>query len=403
MTDVGQAEPTRPNMLRPLAGLGSVLVVIGIVAVAVTLFRGGFTGGIPVTVMSQRAGLVMNPDAKVRMLGVEVGKVSSIEELPDGSAALHLSMNPSQLHKIPANVLVDIASTTVFGAKFVQLLPPSDPSPQAMYAGQVLDAARVTVEINTVFQQLSSVLAQLDPAKLNETLGVVARALSGRGEKFGQALADFDVALAKLDPALPALSHDLSVAPAVVNTYADAAPDLLTIAANGTRLSTTLVDQQHNLDALLLGVTGLADVGDQFLSDNRVALGDVLHLLVPTTQLTDEYNPALTCSLVGFADLGSVQALNAAGVTQSVNFLMGHERYRYPGDLPKVAAKGGPHCEVLPVKYQTHPKYVLADVGTNPWKYGNQGLLWNTDAIKQFLFGPVDGPPRNVAQIGQPG
>ncbi len=58
----------------------------------------------------------MNPDAKVKMLDVQVGKVSSIENLPNGKAAIHLAMDPSQLHLIPANVFVDIASTTVFGA-----------------------------------------------------------------------------------------------------------------------------------------------------------------------------------------------------------------------------------------------------------------------------------------------
>ena len=42
------------------------------------------------------------------------------------------------------------------------------------------------VEINTVFQQLVQVLDKIDPAKLNQTLGAIATAFNGRGEKFGQ-------------------------------------------------------------------------------------------------------------------------------------------------------------------------------------------------------------------------
>ena len=57
-----------------------------------------------------------------------------------------------------------------------------------MHAGQVLDAKHVTVEINTVFEQLTSVLSKIEPEKLNETLGAIATALNGRGEKIGQAL-----------------------------------------------------------------------------------------------------------------------------------------------------------------------------------------------------------------------
>ena len=109
-------------------------------------------------------------------------------------------MNPAQLHLIPANVLVDIASTTVFGSKNVQLMPPADPSPQSLRAGAVLDARNVTVEINTVFQQLTALLAKIEPEKLNESLGAIASALHGRADKLGQALVDFDTFLATVEP-----------------------------------------------------------------------------------------------------------------------------------------------------------------------------------------------------------
>src|ERR1700736_6202008 len=174
------------NGIRALTGLVTIAVVAAVVAVAVGLFRGSFTATTPVTVLSPRAGLVMNPDAKVKLRGVQVGTVRSLETLPDGRAVLHLAMDPSQLQFIPANVSVDIASTTVFGAKFVQLVDPADPSPTAMYPGQVLDAQQVTVEINTVFEQLTSVLSKIDPAKLNQTLGAIASAVNGRGHEIGQ-------------------------------------------------------------------------------------------------------------------------------------------------------------------------------------------------------------------------
>src|SRR5262245_58026746 len=100
----------------------------------------------------------MNPEAKVKMRGWQVGKVASIESLPNGEAALHLAMDPSQMHLIPNNVLVDITSNTVFGAKSVELVAPDHPSGQ-LHAGQVIDGKHehVTVEINTVFEELTSV------------------------------------------------------------------------------------------------------------------------------------------------------------------------------------------------------------------------------------------------------
>jgi phospholipid/cholesterol/gamma-HCH transport system substrate-binding protein len=392
------------SYVRPLAGLATIVAIAFVFAVAVGLFRGDFTTTVPVTVVSPRAGLVMNPDAKVKMRGVEVGKVDSIDVRPDGKAILHLAMYPAQLHLIPSNVLVDIASTTVFGAKFIEMVPPSEPSPKPLSANQVLEGKHVTVEINTVFQQLTSLLSTIDPAKLNETLGAIASAVNGRGHKIGQMLSDLDSFLATQEPSLPALSHDLEVLPAVSNAYADAAPDLLTTADNAIRISNYIVDEQRNLDAFLISSIGLADMGNDVVGGNRQALTDVLHLLVPTTDLLNEYHQALYCGIAG--SLVNLHAPNLPEpmIKVSVFIGFGAERYRYPTDLPKVAATGGPQCQDLPVvPFDAAPPFVVADVGSNPMEYGNPQLLWNSDALKQLLYGPIAGPPRNSFQVGQPG
>ena len=392
------------NGIRTLAGLATVVVILGIVAVAVGLFQGSFDQTVPVTVLSPRAGLVMNADAKVKMRGVQVGKVASIETRPNGQAVLNLAMDPSQLRRIPANVLVDIASTTVFGAKFVELVPPANPSPQRLHAGEVLDSKHVTVEINTIFEELTSVLSKVDPAKLNETLGAVASAVNGRGHKIGQALSDLDSFLATQDPSLPALSHDIEALSTVSNAYADAAPDLVKTAENTTRISQTIVDDQRNLEGLLISTIGLADIGNDVVGGNRRALTDVLHLLVPTTNLLNDYHQALWCGIAGTLPNLHAPPLPVPGITLFAAIEFGTERYRYPTNLPKVAATGGPQCHNLPnVPVDVAPPYVVADVGANPWAYGNQQLLWNSDLLKQLLYGPIDGPPRNSVQVGQPG
>jgi phospholipid/cholesterol/gamma-HCH transport system substrate-binding protein len=386
--------------VRPLVGLAAVAAVITTVAAGATQFRGGFSDSADVTLFSQRAGLVMYPDAKVQLLGVQVGKVASIEELPDGQAAIHLAMDPAQLHLIPSNVVAEISASTVFGAKFVQLIPPENPTADSIRPGQTLDARHVTVEINTVFGQLTSVLSKIQPDKLNQTLGAIAAAFNGRGEQIGQGLSNLESFLARLEPHLPALTHDLSAAPAVFNAYADSAPDLLRIADDAATISQTVVDQQHQLDALLLSVIGLANVGDDVLSRNGQPLTDVLHLLVPTTDLTRRYNAALYCGIAGLLPLANAPAVKEPGVPIMAGLVWGADRYRYPHDLPKVAATGGPQCTGLPnLPFETVAPFVITDTG----KYGNPGVTLNSDALKRMLFGDIDGPPRNSAQIGQPG
>jgi phospholipid/cholesterol/gamma-HCH transport system substrate-binding protein len=400
----GHARPPGRNYLPPLLGLISIVIICLIFALAVGLFQGSFTKTVPVTVISQRAGLVMNTDAKVKMRGVQVGKVAAIDSLPNGQAAIHLAMDPSQLRFIPANVLVDIASSTVFGAKSVELVPPDQPSAQRLHDGQTLQGQHVMVEVNTVFQQLVTVLAQIDPPKLNESLGALAQAFSGRGPQLGQSLSDLDSFLAKLEPSLPAFRHDFAVLPAVSNAYADAAPDLVKTAANATRISKTLVDEQHNLDALLISAIGLADIGNDVLSANRQPLTNVMHLLVPTTDLLSEYHEALTCAFGGLIQQSHGAPLSEPSINISASLTWGAERYRYPTNLPKVAATGGPRCVGLPkLPFNTSPPQLITDIGADPVGYGNPQLLLNFDGLKQLLYGPIAGPPRNPAQIGQQG
>lgn len=389
---------------RPLAGLATVVVIGLIIAVAIGLFQGSFRKSVPVTVIAERAGLVMNPDAKVKMRGVQVGQVDRIENRPDGTAVLHLAMDPSQLHLIPKNVIADIASTTVFGAKSVQLTMPPEPSAERLQPGQVLRGDHVMIEINTIFQQLVDVLDHIDPVKLNETLGAIASAFSGRGEQFGQTLTDFEALLARLEPSLPAFSRDLELSAQVSAAYADAAPNLLRTMQNSITLSDGIVDEQDNLDAFLVSAIGLADVGNDVLGGNREAFSEVLELLVPTTNLLNEYAPAINCSLLGMEYVMNQPPLMDPGVVVNVAFTLGIDRYRYPSNLPKVGAKGGPHCMGLPfIGFGNRSKYLVTDVNANPWQYGNQGIVLNSDGLKQLLFGPLDGPPRNTAQIGQPG
>ncbi|MEV3906004.1 MCE family protein [Mycobacterium sp. NPDC050551] len=390
-----------------LAGLGTLVVFGLIIALAIGLFRGSFTSTVPVMVVADRAGLVMNPEARVKMRGVQVGQVSSIEERADGKAVLHLAMNPEQLKLIPSNVLVDIASTTVFGAKFVELVAPPDPEPTRLAAGQVIENRHVTVEVNTVFQQLVNVLDKIDPAKLNETLGAISSAFNGRGEQFGKTLVDFNALLAELEPSLPNLSRDIEALVPTLTAYGDATPNLLSTIESTTSVSNSIVDQQQNLDAFLVSSIGLADLGNEVVGGNQQALTDLVHVLVPTSELLNEYRESIWCGVGGLIPFAKSPP-QYSGILVNAGLTLGVERYRYPGDLPKVAASSGgaDFCEELGLPEQPaefRPPFIVGDVGSNPAQYGNAGILLNSEGLKNWLYGPLDGPPRNSPQIGMPG
>jgi ABC-type transporter Mla subunit MlaD len=282
-------------------------------------------------------------------------------------------------------------------------MPPSSPPDGVLLPGQVISAERVTVEVNTVFQQLTELVAAVQPEKLNTVLTALASGLAGRGQKLGETVSDAESLLTLLEPSLPSLRQDIASAPGVLNTFADVTPDLMDTLRNVSHLSRLIVDEEVNLDRFLISVIGAADTGNEVVGGNRAVLTDTLRLLVPTTDLLNRYHPALNCLLRGLVPLVKAPPLRLPGAEVSTGFTWGVERYRYPQDLPKVAAKGGPQCAGLPVEFEKRPPYLVADTGANPYRYGNSGIVLNSDGLKQMLFGPIDGPPRNSVQIGQPG
>ena len=157
-----------------------VAVVIGAV-LCVATFNRSFTPEVPVTLASDRSGLVMEPGGKVKLRGVEVGRVGSIKGGGHG-VSLQLEIEPDQIRYIPANVEAQIQATTAFGNKYVDLIYPENPDPQRLSRGQVLHSRNVSIEVNTVLENLVNLLHQIDPAKLNAILTTCADGLRGQGE-----------------------------------------------------------------------------------------------------------------------------------------------------------------------------------------------------------------------------
>ena len=248
---------------------------------------------------------------------------------------------------------------TVFGAKSVEFTSPPNPSATPLRAGQVLDSEHVTVEVNTIFEQLNSVLSHIDPAKLNETLGAMSTAFGGRGEAFGRIADRLQlVSRPRSNRACPQLSHDLQTLPDVATAYADAAPDLMSASSRTPPGSARRWSTSSPISTgFWCRRIGLADIGNDVIGSNREPLTNLMHLLVPTTDLTNEYHEALNCSLTGMLQLRA-QATRARFRVSTTwrRSRLGIERYRYPQDLPKVAATGGPQCKgQLPVAVRHFP------------------------------------------------
>ncbi|MGU3432526.1 MCE family protein [Actinomycetes bacterium M1A6_2h] len=396
-----------PSSVKPkLAALGLVLVISGIVAASYLSYSGAVADAVDppvdITIESGRAGLVMNAGALVKMHGVEVGAVSAVRQTPSG-AAIDVRLTPEGAKAVPAGVGADIAATTVFGAKYVTLTEAgSDVDRKPIARGTTISASSVTVEVNSIFESLTTVLAAIDPQKLSSTLTAVATALRGNGDGLGRSIDDANSLLTALEPSIPALRADLVAAADTTEIYADAAPDILATLGNLSTTADTIVEKKDTFDGLLVSLIGFGNTGASVLGENSAGIADVVHTLRPTARLLEEYSPVLTCLLQG-ADVARGYAEKVSGgngrtMLLNSTILFGVPPYTYGSDLPRVAASGGPRCGALPnvTRADVPTPYVVADTGSNPFRAGNTGPVSVPSSILDFLPGGLlpAGTPR---------
>ena len=355
-----------------------LLVVVAVSTLTAMMFSGTLRTTVPLTVISDRAGLVMEDGAKVKLRGVQIGEVASVDADADPAGTnlskLRLKIAPNDFQYLPNNVEAEIKSSTAFGAKYVDLIVPSEgASSRRLAPGAVLHSRNVTVEVNTVFENLESIVRAIDPAKLNGVLSALADGFRGKGDRIGQAITEGNRALLAVNPKMPTVRRDWQLFGKTTQAYSDAAQDILATLDSFSTTSVTITKNKTALDEVLLSAIGFADSGVNTIGGNQPNLVSAINLVAPTFELLNKYSPTYTCTFQGaqwYLEHGGRDAMGGNGKSLMIDggLLFGDDPYRYPANLPIVQAKGGPggkpSCGSLPDASANFPvKYLVTDTG----------------------------------------
>ena len=367
-----------------LAGLILSLLTIAAIVLVYFQFRGDFLDRDKLTMMSARAGLSMDPGAKVTYNGVEIGRVGSVDAVDVGGeprAKITLEVDPKYLNLIPKNVEADISATTVFGNKYISFKSPKDPTPQRITTKDVIDVTSVTTEFNTLFETVVDVSSQVDPIKLNQTLSATAEALDGLGDRFGQSIMHGNEILADINPQMPEIRRLNQGLANLGDVYANAAPDLFDGLENAVTTARTLNEQQGNIDQALMAAVGFGNTGGDIFERGGPYLVRGTEDLIPTSQLLDTYSPALACTIRNFHDVQPKVAASLGGngySLQTLSEVLGlgaGNPYVYPDNLPRVNAHGGPEGRPgcwQPITRDLWPApYLVMDTGASIAPYNH--------------------------------
>ncbi|MFE1951268.1 MCE family protein [Streptomyces sp. NPDC059524] len=343
------------TLRRRLAGIVFLVVPALLIWLAVAVYNKDFVDSDEVVVETGSAGNEMHLGAEVKLRGVVLGEVRDIDATDTG-ARLTLALEPGALDRIPDDVRAQMLPTTLFGERYVALVPPSNPSTRMLPAGAVIpqDRSANAIELQQVLDDVLPMLTAVQPQKLSSTLSAVSQALEGRGSKIGETLSTLDAHLKKFNPNLPTLNEDLKQLVKVSHVYADAAPGILDALTDFTTTSGTIAEKEKDLAAAYGGTTRTAEDLDAFLRANQDNIIRLSATSRPTLELLAKYSPSFPCTLrtltefVPRMDQALGKGTDEPGLHVDVTTVASRGNYVPGRDTPTYSTGGGPHCYPVP-------------------------------------------------------
>ena len=283
-----------------VSGAIGLLLLVGSITVGIKASFGAFDGGYELTGTFAAAGQGLLPGSDVKIRGVNVGEVRSIR-LVDNRARITMRIEDGT--DVPAATQAVIRPKTLFGEKFVDLLPGETEMTGPFLAdGDVIEDTLGGFELEQVLADTFPVLEAIDPAELAVVLDELATGAEGLGPNVNRtlqnaaALSDLAVSndaefrqftddlallsetLDELSPDLIRGAQDLAVALPALNENSDRLNEALTQASrlagdvadlleanepfttkaltDGGRTLQLLFDERSQLQPLLAGITG---------------------------------------------------------------------------------------------------------------------------------------------------
>jgi phospholipid/cholesterol/gamma-HCH transport system substrate-binding protein len=233
------------------------------------------------------------PGDQIRVLGVPVGKIESIEPRAE-DVKVTMSVDPDV--KIPQDAKAVIMAPNLVAARYVQLAPAYTSGP-AMSDGASIELSRtaVPVEWDEVKQALSDLAKQLSPAAgqlqgpLGKVINQAADTFNGNGDSFHNALRELSQVAGRLGDSRTDVFGTVKNLQVLVGALSSSNEQIVAFAGHVASVSQVLADSSTHLDHTLGTLNqALIDVKGFLQQNNSALIGTVDKLNDLTKVLSDQ-------------------------------------------------------------------------------------------------------------------
>ncbi|BAX94597.1 virulence factor Mce family protein [Mycobacterium shigaense] len=223
------------------------------------------------------------PGDQVRVIGVPVGTIDSIEPRPSD---VKITMSVSSDVKIPKDAKAVIMSPNLVAARFIQLTPVYTGGDVLPAGGSIeLSRTAVPVEWDEVKESLTQLAASLGPTTgsmqgpLGAAINQAADTFDGKGESFHNALRELSQVAGRLGDSRSDIFGTVKNLQVLVNALSASNEQIVQFAGSVASVSQVLADSSRHLDKTLGTLnTALSDIRG-FLHENNTTLIDTVNQL----------------------------------------------------------------------------------------------------------------------------
>ncbi|WKG02762.1 virulence factor Mce family protein [Mycolicibacterium sp. HK-90] len=268
------------------------VVLLGVIAVGVYQVWPSRTGPKLTAYFTNAVGLY--PGDEVRIVGVPVGTIDSIEPRPSD---VKIEMTLDRGIKVPADAKALILSPNLVSARFIQLTPAyTEGDVMADGASIGLDRTGVPVEWDEVKEQLTQLSSQLGPqpgsvqGPIAQFVDQAATTFDGNGDSFRNALRELSQTAGRLGDSRTDLFGTVKNLQILVDALANSNEQIVQFTNHVSSVSQVLADSSSGLDQTLGTLNqALSDVRG-FLNENNEALIAQVGKLADFTQILTDHS-----------------------------------------------------------------------------------------------------------------
>ncbi len=238
------------------------------------------------------------PQSTVKVDGVPVGRVESIEVASDGwTAQVDTLVNSSV--DLPANAVAEVQQSNLLGEKFIAISAPEhNPSSQRLASGDTIpvDRTRHATDIEQVLGAMSLLLNGGGVAQLQPIVSELEKALDGRETKVRGLLEQANTLIAGLEEQRNSITRALDGLDTLSTRVSDQTGKLEKILDELPEGVNILAEQRPQLVQMLSQVDRLGQVGTDVINQSKDNLIADLRALRPTLQQLGAATPDIITS-----------------------------------------------------------------------------------------------------------